>query len=158
MTIKRVTVNNRRRCFEIETRKGVFAFPFVKLNLVPATTDRVKDVYVDRELGRQAITYVLESGEEDSVHLDDFLNYNKDPDYMRDMALYKLTVRARNLLKASKLPKRELARRMATSPAQIYRLLDQTNYKKTIDQMVRLLACLDCTLDFVIRKDEKSAA
>ena len=113
MTIKRVTVNNRRRCFEIETRKGVFAFPFVKLNLVPATTDRVKDVYVDRELGRQAITYVLESGEEDSVHLDDFLNYNKDPDYMRDMALYKLTVRARNLLKASKLPKRELARRMA---------------------------------------------
>ena len=158
MTIKRVTVNNRRRCFEIETRKGVFAFPFVKLDLVPSNANRVKEVYVDRELGKEAITYVLESGEEDSVHVDDFLHYNKDPDYMRDMALYKLTVKARNLLKESRLPKRELARRLTTSPAQVYRLLDQTNYKKTIDQMVRLLACLDYTLDFVIEKGKKSAA
>ena len=158
MTIRRVTVNNRRRCFEIETRKGILAFPFVKLDLAPSSTNRVKEVHVDRELGKQAITYVLESGDEDSVHVDDFLHYNKDPDYMRNMALYKLTVKARDLLKESKLPKRELARRLATSPAQIYRLLDQTNYKKTIDQMVRLLACLDYTLDFVIRKDEKSAA
>ncbi len=58
---------------------------------------------------------------------------------MRNLTLYKLTLKARKLLKESKLPKRELARRLATSPAQIYRLLDPTNYKKTIDQMVRLL-------------------
>lgn len=158
MTIKSVTANNRRRCFEIETRKGAFTFPYMKLDIAPSRTNRVKDAYVDRELGNEAITYVLESGEEDSVHVDDFLNYNKDPDYMRDLTLYKLTLKAGTLLKESKLPKRELARRLATSPAQIYRLLDPTNHKKTIDQMVRLLACLDCTLKFVIEKDGRPAA
>ena len=158
MKIESVIANNRRRCFEIETTKGPSSFPFLKLDLPPSRTNRVKEVYVDAELGNEAITYVLESGEEDSVHLDDFLNYNKDPDYVRDLTLYKLTLKAGKLLKESKLPKRELARRLATSPAQIYRLLDPTNYKKTIDQMVRLLACLDCTLDFVIEKDKRPAA
>lgn len=158
MIIRSVTVNNRRQCFEIETRKGAFTFPFVKLDIIPSRTNRVKDVYVDRELGNEAITYRLESGEEDSVHLDDFLNYNKDPDFMRDTTLYKLTLKAGKLLQESKLPKRELARRLATSPAQVYRLLDPTNYRKTIDQMVRLLACLDYKLDFVIEKGRRSAA
>lgn len=158
MTIKSVTANNRRRCFEIVTGKGALTFPYVKLDIAPSVTNRVKEVYVDPELANEAITYVLESGEEDSVHVDDFLNYNKDPDYMRDLTLYKLTLKARTLLKESKLPKRELARRLGTSPAQIYRLLDPANYRKTIDQMVRLLACLDYTLDFVIEKGGKSAA
>ncbi len=158
MTIKSVTANNRRRCFEIETRKGALTFPYIKLDIAPSRTNPVKEVYVDPELGNEAITYFLESGEEDSVHVDDFLNYNKDPDYMRDLTLYKLTLKAGTLLKESRLPKRELARRLATSPAQIYRLLDPTNYKKSIDQMVRLLACLDYTLDFVIEKDGRSAA
>lgn len=158
MTIRNVTANNRRRCFEIETVKGALTFPFTKLDIVPSRTNRVKEVYVDPELGNEAITYVLESGAEDSVHVDDFLNYNKDPDYIRDLTLYKLTLKAGRLLKESKLPRRELARRLATSPAQIYRLLDPTNYKKSIDQMVRLLACLDYTLDVVIEKDKQSAA
>ena len=158
MKIKSVTANNRQRCFVIETRKGALTFPFAKLDRMPSRTNRVKEVYVDRELGKEAITYVLESGKEDSVHVDDFLNYNKDPDYMRDLVLYKLTLKAGKLLKESKLPKRELARRLATSPAQTYRLLDPTNYRKSIDQMVRLLACLDYTLDFVIEKDKRSAA
>ena len=158
MKIASVTANNRRRCFKIETTKGPFTFPFLKLDLLPSRTNRVKEVYVDSELGNEAITYVLESGEEDSVHVDDFLNYNRDPDYLRDLTLYKLTLKAGKLLKESKLPKRELARRLATSPAQIYRLLDPTNYRKTIDQMVRLLACLDYTLDFVVEKDKQSAA
>lgn len=158
MTINSVTANNRRRCFEIETRKGAFTFPYMKLDIVPSRTNRVKEVYVDGELGNEAITYVLESGEQDSVHMDDFLNYNKDPDYLRDLTLYRLTLKARTLLKESNLPKRELARKLATSPAQVYRLLDPTNYSKTIDQMVRLLACLDYTLDFVIEKNGRSAA
>ena len=158
MTIRSVTINNRRRCFVIETRKGAFTLPFTKLDIVPSRVNRIKEVYVDRELGNEAITYVLESGEEDSVHVDDFLKYNNDPDYLRDLMLYRLTLTAGKLLKKSQLPKRELARRLATSPAQIYRLLDPTNYKKTIDQMVRLLACLDYSFDFVIEKGKESAA
>ena len=43
-------------------------------------------------------------------------------------------------------------RRMGTSPAQLYRLLDQTNYRKSVDQMIKLLQILDCEVDLVVRR------
>ena len=51
----------------------------------------------------------------------------------------------------SKLSRREIIRRLGTSPAQLYRLLDQTNYRKSVDQMLSLLAALDCDVDLVVR-------
>jgi hypothetical protein len=44
---------------------------------------------------------------------------------------------------------------LKTSPPQFYRLLDQTNYRKSVDQLLRLLQALDCDVDVVVR--EKSA-
>jgi len=38
---------------------------------------------------------------------------------------------------------------MGTTPTQLYRLLDQKNVNKTIDQMVKLLAALDCPVDLI---------
>ncbi len=32
-----------------------------------------------------------------------------------------------------------------------YRLLDQTNYRKSLDQLVSLLRILDCEVDLVVR-------
>ena len=63
MIIQEVKANNRQHCFQIKTRRGEFSFPFIKLKLVPSSTNRIKDVYVDREAGKQAITYVLFSPE-----------------------------------------------------------------------------------------------
>jgi hypothetical protein len=42
-------------------------------------------------------------------------------------------------------------RRVGTSPAQLYRLLDTTNQRKSVDQMLRLLQALDCEVDLVVR-------
>jgi hypothetical protein len=52
---------------------------------------------------------------------------------------------------AGSLSKRELCRRLGTSATQLYRLLDQTNYGKSIDQVLRLLRALDCDVDLVVR-------
>ena len=38
-------------------------------------------------------------------------------------------------------------RRLKTSAAQFYRLLDQTNIRKSVDQMLRLLAALNCSVE-----------
>ncbi len=35
------------------------------------------DAYVDRELANEAFSYVLESGAEGSIHLDQVLEYNE---------------------------------------------------------------------------------
>jgi hypothetical protein len=71
------------------------------------------------------------------------------------MLLYNLTIEARKRLEASPLSKREIMRRLGTSPAQFYRLLDTTNYRKTIDRMLALLQVVDCEVEVTVR--DKSA-
>lgn len=87
---------------------------------------------------------------------DQVLDYNSDPGYVRRMLLHRLTLEARARLAASGISKREIIRRLRTSPAQLYRLLDTTNQRKSVDQMVRLLQTLDCEVDLVVRSRRAS--
>ena len=106
---------------------------------------------MDKELGREGFSYVLESGREGTIHIEQVLEYNQDPGFLRDLLLYKLTIEAQQRVEASPLSKREIIRRLGTSAAQFYRLLDQTNYRKSIDQLLSLLHVLDCDVDLVVR-------
>src|SRR3990172_8787 len=83
MKIKSVIVNTRKKTIEIETPKGILGLPFAKLRVRPTTRNRLATIYVDPELGRSAVTYRLASGQEDSVHIDAFLDYNRDPEFFR---------------------------------------------------------------------------
>jgi hypothetical protein len=151
MKIRRVSINNRKRVFEVKTSSRTLVYPYSKVHPQPARADRIAEAAVDEELGREGFTYVLESGREGTVHIDQVLEYNQDPGYLRDVLLYKLTLEAQKLVKASPLSKREIIRRLGTSAAQLYRLLDQTNYRKSVDQMLVLLSVLDCDVDLVVR-------
>jgi len=53
-------------------------------------------------------------------------------------------------MKASHLSKHEVVRRLKISPSQLYRLLDPTNYRKSIDEMLRLLTVLGCKVEWSI--------
>lgn len=158
MRIRKVTVNNKKKCLEIETAKGPLALPYSRLRAIPTPENRINEAYVDKELGNEAVTYILESGEEDSIHVDAFLDYNKDPDYMTKLNLYKLTLKALELVEKSKVSKREIARRLRTSPGQLYRLLNTANYSKSIDLMIKLLFVLGCEVGFMVKhriKDQR---
>lgn len=154
MKIKKVVHNNRKKAFEVATSSHAYLFPYVRLKNPPSPENPVSRVYVDKELDSEAFTYELESGDQGTVHIDQVLDYNCDPRYMRDLMLYKLTLAAQDRVKGSSLSKRELIRRLGTSPAQFYRLLDQTNYKKSLDQLMALLHILDCEVDLVIKKKQ----
>jgi hypothetical protein len=106
---------------------------------------------VDKELGGEGMTYELASGKTGTVHIDQILEYNQDANYLRDILLYKLTLEAQKRVAESSLAKREIIRRLGTSATQLYRLLDQTNYAKSVDQLVSLLQVLDCDVDLVVR-------
>ena len=64
---------------------------------------------------------------------------------------YRLTLEAQKRIAESPLSKREIMRRLGTSAAQLYRLLDQTNYRKSVDQVLSLLQVLNCEVDLVVR-------
>ncbi len=151
MKIRSVVPNARRRVFEVRTSTQTLPFPYVKAFPRPTPDDSVAQVYVDKELAREGFTFVLESGREGTVHIEQVLEYNQDPDFLRDSLLYKLTIEVQKRVRASRLSKREIIRRLGTSASQFYRLLDQKNYRKSVDQLLSLLHILDCDVDLVVR-------
>ncbi|SRR6266705_904803 len=151
MKIRSVKHNNRKKAFEIKTSSRTLQFPYSKVDLQPSSDDPIARVYIDKELGSEGFTYVLKSGKSGTVHIEQVLEYNQDPGYLRDVILYKLTVEAQKRLDKSALSKREIIRRLGTSATQFYRVLDQKNYQTSVDQLLSLLHVLDCDVDLIIR-------
>ena len=149
--IRSVKLNNKKKIFEVRTSTKNYSFPYVKATPAPTSADPVTRVYVDKELGSEGMTYELASGKTGTIHIEQVLEYNQDPNYLRDVLLYKLTLEVQKRVADSALAKREIIRRLGTSATQFYRLLDQTNYEKSVDQLVSLLQVLDCDIDLVVR-------
>jgi hypothetical protein len=149
--IRSVTHNTRKKIFEIRTATKRLVFPFSMADPTPTIQDPITDLAVDAEAGREAFTYVLRSGRSATIHVEQVLEYNQDPLYLRNLLLYRLTLEAQRRIADSPLSKREIVRRLGTSAAQLYRLLDQTNYRKSVDQVLALLQVLNCEVDLVVR-------
>ena len=151
MKIRSVRANNRKKAFEVRTYSKSLSFPYAKAEPRPSASDPIAAVHVDKEVGREAFVYALVSGKEGTVHVEQVLEYNQDPGYLRELLLYKLTLEAQKRVEESGLSKREIVRRLGTSATQLYRVLDQTNYRKSVDQVLNLLHVLDCDVDLVVR-------
>jgi Cro/C1-type helix-turn-helix DNA-binding protein len=149
--IRSVRHNNRKKIFEVRTSTKTLVLPFSKTDPVPTMDDPLTEILVDEEAGGEAFTYVLRSGRTGTIHIEQVLEYNQDPAYLRDLLLYRLTIEAQKRVAESPLSKREIVRRLGTSAAQLYRLLDQTNYRKSLDQLLALLQVLNCDVDLVVR-------
>ncbi len=157
MKINKVVANNRKKEFSITNGSGnQFPFPYQKTEPQPTTENKVRLAYIDKELGSEAITYVLESGDEGTIHIEQVLEYNGEPEYFTNLLIYKLTLEAQRYAEASELSRRQLANRLNTSVPQLYRLLDPANTSKSLKQLISLLHILDCDVDVVI--NSKSAA
>jgi len=145
-----VSFNNRKRAIEVQTKQGAYELPFAKLTTKPTKGNPIVEIFVDKELARRCVTFKLKDGQEDSVPLEAFLDYNRDPEYLRQAEVHKLTVKAIELVENSGLAKRFICRQMGTSLSQLSRLLDPTNYDKSIDQMIRLLTLLGAKVEIKV--------
>lgn len=152
MKIKAIEANNRRKAFVMSTAHGDYSFPYAKLRLIPTPEDPIDVVFPDPELGKEAFTYRLASGVEDTVHLDAVREFARDPDYLQELFVHQLTIEAHKGLEQSKLGKRELSRQLGTSPSQLYRLLDPENRNKSIGQMLALLHLVDCEVSLLVTR------
>ncbi len=157
MKIQYVQANNRKKAFELRTAKGSFVYPYAKLDRQPTGSNRVMEVFPDPDTGCEAFTYQLESGAEDTIHLDAVLEYHQDPAYLNEVLVHRLTVEAGKAIEQSKLAKREVARRLGTSASQLYRLLDPSHSGKSVGQLLALLHLLGREVDVVVRPVKPSA-
>lgn len=103
MKVRAVTLNNRKKAFEVKTSRKTLQLPYSKVDPRPRASDPIVRVFVDRELGREGFTYVLESGKEGTVHCEQVLECNQGPRYLRDGLLYKPTIEAQKRVQASSL-------------------------------------------------------
>ncbi len=153
MKMRSVISNNRRNEFTVVTRSGnTYTFPYAESDPRPGSDDRIEEVFIDKELGNEAFTYILESGKEGSVHIEQVLEYNEDPKYLAELLIYKLTLEAQKGIEESGLSMRQIAKRLNTSVPQLYRLLDPTNTRKSMSQLVALLHVLNRDVDLVVKK------
>ncbi|MBU1948528.1 MAG: hypothetical protein KJ927_07450 [Candidatus Eisenbacteria bacterium] len=56
-------------------------------------------------MGREGFTYLLDSGDDGTIHIEQILEYNLDPDYLKELLLYKLTLETRKRLEVTRLSK-----------------------------------------------------
>jgi len=150
MKIQAVEANNRKKAFEVRTVRETFVYPYAKLDLQPTPDNRVLEAFPDPDTGREAFTYRLESGAEETIHLDAVLEYHQDPAYLNEVLLHRLTVEAGKAIEQSELAKREVARRLGTSASQLYRLLDPSHSSKSVGQLLALLHLLGREVNIVI--------
>ena len=151
MKITKATANARKRAVEIQVGRRAYEVPYSRLPVEPTRDDPIDELFVDPELGREAFTYRLRSGAEESMHVDSVREIVQEPEYLRDLFLHKLTVEVRKGMAASPLGKREIARHLGTSPTQLYRLLDPEPGHKSLGQLLALLDLLGREVDVVVR-------
>ena len=148
--IESVSVNRRKKAFEIHIGSDVLVYAFSRADPRPSTQDPVRSVRVYDMLGGE-IRYMLASGRMGVVHLEEVVHDNRDPDHHRRVLLNQLTLEARNRVWTGSRSKREITRRLGTSASQLSRLLDPRNERKSLDRMMELLYALDCELEIVVR-------
>lgn len=151
MKITKATANARKRAVEVRAGRRAYEVPYSRLPVEPTRDDPIEELIIDPELGREAFTYRLRSGVEESMHVDSVREIAQEPEYLRDLFLHKLSVEARKGVTDSPLGKRELARHLGTSPTQLYRLLDPEPGHKSLGQLLALLDLLGREVDVVVR-------
>jgi hypothetical protein len=151
--INSLKADNRRKEFILATETGAsYAFPYAQCTPAPTPGNRLLEVFIDEELADEAFSYRLQSGDEGSVHIEQVLEFNEEPEYLADLLLYRLSLEASKRIDNSKLSRRQIARQLHTSVPQLYRLLDPANTAKSMKQLVALLHVLDCDVDLIVRK------
>lgn len=156
MKIESVVANARKREVELKVGENAFTFPYARLRVVPTSDDPIVHIFADPELGHEAFTYKLDSGREDTVHLDAVREVNLDPDYFCETLLHRLSMEAKAGLEKSGLGKRQVARQLKTSPAQLYRLLDPGDSTKSLRQLIHLLLLVGRRVEFTVVPGDKS--
>lgn len=152
---KEIRPNYRRKVLEITLLEGrkakKYNLPFtVFRDKKISSKNRFSSITIDRELGNQAASFVLEDGSQGDFPAD-FVLYYSDPTY--DWSPINQLKRAlKDQLGKSKLSVRVIADALNTSPSQVMRLLQENRASKQIAQLFQLAELAGYQIKFNLKK------
>lgn len=152
---KEVKPNYRKNVLDVVLVEGrkvkKYSLPFAvfrdkRIN----SKNRFVSITIDRELGDQAVSFVLEDGSKGDFPADLVL-YSCDPHYQWS-PINQLKRALKNKLGASQLSSRVLADALNTSPSQVVRLLSENKASKQMLQLFQLAELAGYQIEFSLKK------
>ena len=152
---KEVKPNYRKQVLEITLRVGRstkrYNLPFAVFEDKKIDSkNRFASIAIDRQLGDQAASFVLEDGTEGDFPAD-FVLYHCDPTY--DWSpVNQLKKALKDKIGESKVSVRVLADALKTSPSQVVRLLEENKVSKQLLQLFKLAELAGYQIEFNLKK------
>ena len=152
---KNIRPNYRKGVLEVTLQEGRksrgYSLPFgVFRDMKIGSKNRFKSITIDRELGDQAVSFVLQDGSKGDFPAD-FVLYYCDPTYHWS-PINQLKRALKGRLAASRLSVRVLADALNTSPSQVVRLLQENKISKQIVQLFQLAELAGYQIEFTLKK------
>lgn len=152
---KEIKPNYRKNVLEITLQEAKktrsYTLPFTVFRDVKISgKNRFTSITIDRELGDQAASFVLEDGSKGDFPAD-FVLYYCDPTYHWS-PVNQLKRALKDKISTSRLSVRVIADALDTSPSQVVRLLQENKVSKQIVQLFRLAELAGYQIEFSLKK------
>jgi len=152
---KEIKPNYRKNVLEITLQEAKktrsYTLPFTVFRDVKISgKNRFTSITIDRELGDQAASFVLEDGSKGDFPAD-FVLYYCDPTYHWS-PVNQLKRALKDKISTSRLSVRVIADALDTSPSQVVRLLQENKVSKQIVQLFRLAELAGYQVEFSLKK------
>lgn len=141
--------NNRKKVLTVhyvndKTAEVHYAQLGIKKNL--------EAVWVDKETKGHSLGLRFEDGTEDYMPYDQPLALSKDPEYLLQAHIERLTAVIKATIRERKISKRFLAERLGTSDNQIQRLLNPAILNKNLEQLYKVATIVGLEFEWHIKK------
>ena len=147
-----VYANYRSRALVVHLGQHKLLYPFALLDPQPSTWDRYVRCYDDERTGPTTVHYVLESGGQGRLTAEQVLDFHREPSHVKSRVLETLTMAASERIQYTGLSKRQIFKRLRTSRAQLDRILDTKNVRKSVDSVLAVLEVLGYEVEVTVIK------
>ena len=147
--IKSAEFNNRRKTIVVTYTTGKpVEVHYAQLGI----RQNIESVWVDKETRGMSLGIKLENGQEDFMPYDQPLALAKDPEYLLQTQIERLTATIKQTIAEQKISKRYIAEQLKTSDNQVQRLLNPAILNKNLEQLYKIATLLGLELDWQVRK------
>ena len=147
--IKKAEFNNRKKVLTVHYMNGKtvdvhYAQLGIKKNLETA--------WVDQDTKGHSLGLRFEDGNEDYMPYDQPLAIARDPEYLLQTHIERLTAIIKATIKERKISKRFLAEQLRTSDNQVQRLLNPDILNKNLEQLYKIATLVGLELEWHIKE------